>query len=137
MVSSGIWKKTCTSEFFKDCQNCTSPKDECMFFQIARETILINNIHEKNMQSLLKIPKCFFFFFYYFCWELLYLISICYCFIFWANQKAEIVNEICTVFNFFPTVFHFFCTVVRKNCTALSQSELRIVKLINNFHEEN
>ena len=33
MVSSAIWKKT----------------HECMFFQIARETILllVNNIHEK------------------------------------------------------------------------------------------
>ena len=52
MVSSAIWKKTCTSEFFKDDQNCTSPKDECnlkslknsrvyVFFQIARETILL------------------------------------------------------------------------------------------------
>ena len=30
MVSSAIWKKTCTSEFFKDDRNCTlSPKDEC------------------------------------------------------------------------------------------------------------
>ena len=28
MVSSAIWKKTCTSEFFKDDQICTSPKDE-------------------------------------------------------------------------------------------------------------
>ena len=28
MVSSAIWKKTCTSEFFKDDRNCTSPKDE-------------------------------------------------------------------------------------------------------------
>ncbi len=29
MVSSAIWIKTCTSEFFKDDRNCTSPKDEC------------------------------------------------------------------------------------------------------------
>ncbi len=28
MVSSAIWKKHATSEFFKDDQNCTSPKDE-------------------------------------------------------------------------------------------------------------
>ena len=48
MVSSAIWKKTCTSEFFKDDRNCTSPKDESLknsrvyvFFQIARETILL------------------------------------------------------------------------------------------------
>jgi hypothetical protein len=48
MVSSAIWKRTCTSEFFKDYQNCTSPKDECnlkslknsrvyVFFQIAQK----------------------------------------------------------------------------------------------------
>ena len=41
-----------TSEFFKNYQNCTSPKDECnlkslknsrvyVFFQIARETIVL------------------------------------------------------------------------------------------------
>ena len=29
MVASAIWKKQGTSEFFKDDQNCTSPKDEC------------------------------------------------------------------------------------------------------------
>ena len=28
MVSSAIWKKTCSSEFFKHDQNCTRPKDE-------------------------------------------------------------------------------------------------------------
>jgi hypothetical protein len=68
---------TCTSELFKDYQNCTSPKDECnlkslrnslsaiwnlweecMFFQIARETILllINNIPgvpKKNLRCLI------------------------------------------------------------------------------------
>ena len=53
MVSSAIWKKTRTSEFFKDNQRSTSPKDECylrsmknsrvrvFFFQIARETVLL------------------------------------------------------------------------------------------------
>ncbi len=64
MVSSAIWKKTCTSEFFKDDRNCTSPKNECnlkslknslvhVFFQIARENILllINNIHEKIIKN--------------------------------------------------------------------------------------
>ena len=42
MDSSAIWKKhACTSEFFKDDQNCTSPKGkslkmrECLFSQIA------------------------------------------------------------------------------------------------------
>ncbi len=55
MISSAIWKKTCTSEFFKDesegrvqfevFEKLTS----VCFFQIARETILllVNNIHEK------------------------------------------------------------------------------------------
>ena len=40
MVSSAIWKKTCTSEFFKD-------------DRIARENILllINNIHEKMIKN--------------------------------------------------------------------------------------
>ena len=38
------------SEFFKDDQNSTSPKDECMF-QIPRETVLLlfHNILEKIM----------------------------------------------------------------------------------------
>jgi hypothetical protein len=49
-VSSAIWKKTCTSEFFKDYQSLKSLKNSRVYvFQIARETILllINNIHEK------------------------------------------------------------------------------------------
>ena len=63
MVSSAIWKKTCTSEFFKDDRNCT---DECnlkslknslvhVFSNCTRNILLlINNIQEK----LLKIA-CF------------------------------------------------------------------------------
>ena len=53
MVSRAIWKKTWTSDFFKDYQNCPSPKDECLFFQIARETIqlLINLIYMKKLYS--------------------------------------------------------------------------------------
>jgi hypothetical protein len=55
--------KTCTSEFFKDYQNCSSPKDErnlkslknsrLYVFPNARETILLLNIniHEKIMHS--------------------------------------------------------------------------------------
>ena len=62
MVLSAIWEKTCTSEFFKDYQNCTSPKDECNLkslknsrvhvSQIARETMLLhfNNMHETISQ---------------------------------------------------------------------------------------
>ncbi len=63
MVSSAIWKKTCTSEFFKDDRNCTSPKDECnltslknsrvyVFSNCTRNhtIILVNNIHEKNLE---------------------------------------------------------------------------------------
>jgi hypothetical protein len=34
MVSSAIWKKTCKSEFFKDYQNCTSPKDDRVQFEV-------------------------------------------------------------------------------------------------------
>ncbi len=54
-ISNIVWfrvqfgKKTCTSEFFKDDQKT----DECMFFQITRENIilLINNIHEKMIKN--------------------------------------------------------------------------------------
>ena len=46
MVSSAIWKKTCTSEFFKDDQNCMSPncgpKDECNLKSL--ENLLIHAI---------------------------------------------------------------------------------------------
>ena len=53
--------KTCTSEFFKEHINSTSPKDECylrclknspVFIQISRETMLlrIKNIH-KNVRD--------------------------------------------------------------------------------------
>ncbi len=53
MISSAIWKKTCISEIFKDDRNSTSPKDECMFFQIAQENILlhINNMHENMIKN--------------------------------------------------------------------------------------
>jgi hypothetical protein len=72
MVSCAIWGKTCTSEFFKDYQirstqeyNLKSLKNSrfYVFFQTARENILllINIMHEKIMQSLLKTPKCLFF----------------------------------------------------------------------------
>ena len=56
-------KKTYTSEFFKDVQNWTSPKDECNLkslktsrvyvFQIGREIILllINDIHKKYAEG--------------------------------------------------------------------------------------
>jgi hypothetical protein len=79
MVSSAIWKKTCTNEFLKDDQNCTNPKDECnlnwnlwkahecMFLEIARETILllINNIMKSlhasitPVHSLTPFQHCF------------------------------------------------------------------------------
>ena len=87
MVSSVIWKKTCTSEFFSQSQNCTSPKDEgnlnfevfekvpnVCFFKLD-ETILlllIKNVLEKLMQSLLNV----FFSLNYFCWKLLILLAI-------------------------------------------------------------
>ena len=48
-------EKTCTSEFFKNDRICNLKSlkiRECMFFQIARETIplLVNNINEKILQ---------------------------------------------------------------------------------------
>ena len=60
MVASAIWEKTCTSDVFKDDQNCTNPKDECnlkslkthecVVFQILRETelLLITNMLNSN-----------------------------------------------------------------------------------------
>ncbi len=61
MVSSAIWKKTCTSEFFKDDRSKLHESEgrvqfeafekltSVCFFQIARETmlLLVNNIHGK------------------------------------------------------------------------------------------
>ena len=42
MVSSAIWKKTCTSEFFKDDdQNCTSPKDECNLKSLKNSRVYV------------------------------------------------------------------------------------------------
>jgi hypothetical protein len=38
-------RKTCTSEFFKDDQNCTRPKEEC---NVSHE---INDIHKKIICS--------------------------------------------------------------------------------------
>ena len=42
-------KKTRTSEFFKDYQNSTTPKDECYLRALknSRVLLLINNIHDK------------------------------------------------------------------------------------------
>ena len=64
MVSSAIWKKHARVSFSKTIKIEVFEKrtHECMFLQIARETILLLiNIHEKIMQSLLKTPKCLFF----------------------------------------------------------------------------
>ena len=49
MGSSAIWKKTRTSEFIKDYQNSTTPKDECYLRALknSRVLLLINNIHDK------------------------------------------------------------------------------------------
>ncbi len=41
MVSSAIWKKTCTSEFFKDDRNCTSPKDECNLKSLKNSRVYV------------------------------------------------------------------------------------------------
>ena len=40
MVSSAIWK-TCTSEFFKDYENCTSPKDECNLKSLKNSRVYV------------------------------------------------------------------------------------------------
>ena len=50
MVSSTIWKKTCTSEFFKDDRNCRSPKDECNL-----KSVCFFKLHEKPYYYLLII----------------------------------------------------------------------------------
>ena len=41
MVSSAIWKKICTSEFFKDYQNCTNLKDECNLKSLKNSRVYI------------------------------------------------------------------------------------------------
>ncbi len=43
MVSSAIWKKTCTSEFFKDDRNCTSPKDEWNLKSLKNSRLYYHN----------------------------------------------------------------------------------------------
>ncbi len=56
MVSSAIWKKTCTSEFFKDDQNCTSPKDECNLKSLKNSRVYVFfKLHEKPYYYLLII----------------------------------------------------------------------------------
>jgi hypothetical protein len=86
-----------------------------MFFQIARETILLllNNIHEKIMQSLLKTPITVFFLklFIYFCWKLLYILS--------QSESLNIVAEICTVFQFFALYFIFWHCMYFENIAQL------------------
>ena len=62
MVSSAILKTTRTSEFFKDHQNSTSPKDKCYlrsfenlrvreFSNCTRNHAITCNIHDKIMQN--------------------------------------------------------------------------------------
>ena len=63
MIFNAIWKKTRTSEFFKDLKIARVRRTcavwgfwkthKCVFFQIARETmlLLINNIHDIIMQN--------------------------------------------------------------------------------------
>ena len=56
MVSSTIWKKTCTSEFFKDDRNCTSPKDECNLKSLKNSRVYVFfKLHEKPYYYLLII----------------------------------------------------------------------------------
>ena len=49
MVSSAIWEKTRTSEFFEDYGNSTSPKDECYLRARNHAILLINDMHDKIM----------------------------------------------------------------------------------------
>ncbi len=56
MVSSAIWKKTCTSEFFKDDRNCTSQKEECNLTSLEKLTsVCFFKLHEKPYYYLLII----------------------------------------------------------------------------------
>ena len=48
MVSSAIWKKTCMSEFFKDDQNCTSPKDECNLKSLKNSRVYVFSNRTRN-----------------------------------------------------------------------------------------
>ena len=41
MVLSAIWKKACTSEFFKDDRNCTSAKDECNLKSLKNSRVYV------------------------------------------------------------------------------------------------
>ena len=56
MASSAIWKKTCTSEFFEDDRNCTSPKDECNVKSLKNSQVYVFfKLHEKTYYYLLII----------------------------------------------------------------------------------
>ena len=58
MVSSAIWKKTCTSEFFKDDRNCTSPNDECNLKSLKNSRVYVFfKLHEKPYYYLLLYGK--------------------------------------------------------------------------------
>ena len=49
MVSSAILKKTRTSEFFKDYQNSTTPKDECYLRSMKNSRVRVfSKLHEKS-----------------------------------------------------------------------------------------
>ena len=41
MVSSAILEQTCTSEFFKDYQNCTSSMDECSLKSLKNARVYV------------------------------------------------------------------------------------------------
>ena len=50
-------KKSCTSEFFKGDENCTSAKAEVNLFQFARENVLlpIKNMHGNIIQKQIDV----------------------------------------------------------------------------------
>ena len=112
-------KKTCTSEFFKDYRNCTSPKDDWNlkslknsrvhgFFSNStrNHTLLLinNNIHENiYMQSLLKTPKCFFLSLFPLEIAVSYWrLSELYCFIFSYFRGTPFIGDFISVSSFQP-----------------------------------
>ena len=54
-------RKTCTSVFLEDVENCTSSKDECRFCQTAQETIPLPNVNingnvgDKNKHAIRRL----------------------------------------------------------------------------------
>ena len=128
MVLSAIWKKTCTSEFFKDYQNCTSPKDECNLNDVFEKpmSVCFFKLHEKPYYYLfiiymkkltpaifftkkkrqpflshLKTPKCFFFVLFLLEFAVSYWLCLL---LFHILSQSESLNSHCTVFHFWHCI---------------------------------